>query len=184
MFKKNKILSTILSVILLILLVASFTYAWYIFKGSKNNVTGVSNCFNVLYTKGNDINGTIMPSLDYTGGLSTSVKINMDSSCDIEATGKIILNTDSTTSSNLLDKRNNKYPLHYQVIINNNDTSLKGDITSYEPIEIDIGTLNYVKSAIYEYTIYIWISQEDIINSDVGSVYNGSISASVSQIID
>lgn len=182
---KSKIFGSIIGIILFIVLVAGFAYAWITWRGEDINTSGTSKCFDILYTKGNDISGTMYPASDYSKGLSSTVKVNIDSSCNIAASGKIILNTDNTTSSNLFTSRDGNYPLHYQVLVNGTvNNSLSGIITSNDPVEINIGTLVSAGSATTEYTVYVWASAEDLINSDIGSVYNGSIALEVSQVGD
>ena len=59
----------------------------------------------------------------------------------------------------------------------------EGSITSTDVINIDIGNLNKVSSVndTDSYTVYVWISNDLIENSDVFSNYYGKITASVEQ---
>ena len=91
--KKQKIIGMIVGVIIFTLCVAGVTYASLTWTSDNINRTVSSKCFNVLYTKGTDISGAINPSYNYTGGLSTTIKMNIDSSCDIKANGKLYLET-------------------------------------------------------------------------------------------
>ena len=178
---KDKLIGTIIGVIFFILLIAGITYAYVTWTGNVLDDYKVSSkCFNVLYEKGNDITGTMMPSLDYSDGLFTSVKMNIDSNCNINARGKIYLNTLTSTSDNLLDSNRNGL-LNYQVLKNGVLTGYKGTITSEGSIEIDVGMLSKDTTASTEYTIYVWVNNDLVQNSDAYSVYYGSITAEAVQ---
>lgn len=182
---KNKIITNILIISIIIILVVGITYAFITWTSDNINTTGSSECFEVLYSKGTDIGSdqsisTLMPSGDYTGGLSTTVKIGFSSSCtNVSGKGIITLNTSSTTSSNLF-----KEGLLNYVVLKNNTKLTEGSITSYNPIKIDLGTLSKVSSisSADKYTVYVWIDNELVTNDDYASKYNGSISASVEQL--
>ncbi|MBQ8192910.1 MAG: hypothetical protein IJZ46_02430 [Bacilli bacterium] len=182
--KREKIL-TVALVLVIIILVVGITYAWYTWVSNNMNYQGGSECFDVLYAKGDDIgsdqdNAILMPSDTYEGGLSSTVKINFSSSCtNINATGKLYLETFDTTSSNLLGREG---LLNYQVLKNGEVTDLKGSIISRETIEIDIGTLSKSTSATDSYTIYVWVDNNLVENNDAFSSYYGKIRAEVSQI--
>lgn len=78
-----------------------------------------SNCFSIVYTKGQDIGSNenlkkLNIGSTYTDGLSTTVKIKTDSSCNItKGIGVLYLITSEETSDYLID--NNL--LNYQVMI-------------------------------------------------------------------
>ena len=146
--------------------------------------TGSSECFRVFYLKGDDIGSnenkaTVTPSYNYQGGLSSTVKFNFSSECNMNATGKIYLDTLATTSSNLFEPG----VLNYQVLINGvaSDT-LKGNITDKGTTEINLGTLNKASSADTEYTVYVWLDYNKIENRHATSSYFGKIRAEASQI--
>ena len=110
MIMKSKITTSILIVVIVIIAVVGITFAYITWTSGKINTTGNSECFNVLYAKGTDIGSdqntaTLMPSNDYTGGLSSTVKIGFSSTCtNVSGTGIIKLNTLDTTSSNLYNR--------------------------------------------------------------------------------
>lgn len=168
--EKGKTIGFILGVILFIILIVGITYAYITWTSDKINYNVSSKCFNVYYEKGTDITGMIMPSDDYSGGLYTSMKMDIKSSCNINASGKIYLNTLDTTSSNLYREG----LLNYSVLKGTTVVS-SGSITSAGEIGIDIGTLNKSTSAITSYTVYVWIDNNIVQNSDVNSNYYGSI---------
>ena len=175
---KQKLFGTILGVILFILLIAGVTYAYLTWTSDRFNYKVSSKCFDVLYTKGTDISGAIMPSTSYTGGLSTTIKMNINSSCNIKARGKLYLNTNEETSSNLYRTG----LLNYQVLKGSTVISGgSGSITESGEIEIDLGELTSATSATTSYKLYVWIDYNLVENSDAFSAYSGSIRAEAIQ---
>ena len=175
---KQKLFGTILGVILFILLIAGVTYAYLTWTSDPFNYRVSSMCFDVLYTKGTDISGAIMPSTSYTGGLSTTVKMNINSSCNIKARGKLYLNTNEETSSNLYRTG----LLNYQVLKGRTVISGgSGSITESGEIEIDLGELTSATSATTSYKLYVWIDYNLVENSDAFSAYSGRIRAEAIQ---
>lgn len=176
---KHKILGLILGVLLFIVMIASVTYAYLSWTSDDIKLTVGSKCFNVFYEKGKELTGDIMPSSDYTGGLSTSVKMNIDSDCDIKANGKLYLKTNEETSDNLFrDGLLNYYVLKDGVAI----TGGSGSITEEGEIEINLGELTGDTDASTSYTLYVWIDYNLVNNSDAFSSYLGSIRAEAIQI--
>lgn len=181
---KKENVFTILLVVGIIFLVAGITYAWYTWVSANNNYQGSSECFDILYAKGNDIGSDqekaiLMPSDDYQGGLSSTFKINFSNACtNINAKGIIYLETLDTTSSNLYREG----LLNYQVLKNGEVTDLNGNITSSGDIVIDIGTLTKSDSATDSYTVYVWVDNVLVENDDAASAYFGKIKVEVSQI--
>ena len=165
-----KIIGTILGVVLFIGLVAGLTYAYTVWQSDNINNVVSSKCFDVLYTKGQDIGGAIIPSSSYSGGASSTFKFNIKNTCDIRANGKLYLNTSNSTSSNLYRTG----LLNYQVV--KGSTLIKsGNITSSGEIEIDLGELTKASSASTSYTVYVWIDQNLVENSDYNLGYAGNI---------
>lgn len=184
---KDKIIKNILIVIIIIIAVVGITYAYITWTSDRMNTTGNSECFEVFYSKGTDIGSDqnmsiLMPTDDYTGGLSTTVKMGFSNACtNVNGKGIIVLNTLDTTSTNLFREG----LLNYAVL--KNDTKItEGSITSIEPIEIDVGTLKKVDDvqAADSYTIYVWINNKLVSNDDYDSNYNGNINVRVEQQAD
>lgn len=173
---KEKIIGTIIGVILFISLIAGITYAYLNWNSDKINYKGSSKCFDIYYAKGTDITGAIMPSTDYKGGLSATVKFNVKSSCNIKANGKLYLNTSDETSNNLYREG----LLNYQVLRGSVAIG-GGSITKSGETEINLGELIKGSSASTTYTIYVWIDYYLVENSDANSLYNGSIRAEAIQ---
>lgn len=51
--KKVKIIGTIIGIILFVILIAGFTYAWFTWESHKVNISGNTACFDINYTEGN-----------------------------------------------------------------------------------------------------------------------------------
>ena len=179
--KNNKLLYSILIVLLIILLSVGITYAIYTWSGSIN-INGISECFEVNYVKGQDIGSEESPAKlslasNYTEGLSTVVKVNLNDTCTIlNGTGTLYLNTDSITSNILLTSN----VLKYQVLdgtteITNGIITSTGTLAIYDNIPIT----NEEKSI----TVYIWIDGNLVTNDNVSeiltSVYKGNITMDI-----
>ena len=51
--KKIKIIGTIIGIVLFVILIAGFTFAWFTWESSRINISGNTACFNINYTEGN-----------------------------------------------------------------------------------------------------------------------------------
>lgn len=184
---KGKITTSILIVSIIIIIVVGITYAYVTWSSGKINAIGNSECFNVLYVKGQDIGSdqsvaTLMPSNDYTGGLSSTVKMGFSSSCtNVSGTGIIKLNTLDTTSSNLY-----RTGLLNYVVLKNGTKLKEGNITGFGTTNIDVGLLKKISNIddADSYTVYVWISNNLVQNEDAFSSYYGNIAASAEQVSD
>ena len=178
---KKKVIYSIIIVSVIIVLSVAVTYAVYTFSGVVN-ISGTSECFDVNYVKGQDIGSDSNPAnfslaSTYTEGLSSVIKVNLKDTCTISnGTGRLYLNTDSTTSSILLTSN----VLKYQVLDGTNEVASgivnsTGNLPIYNNIEIN----NQVK----QLTVYIWIDgslvNNDNSNDILSSVYKGNISMSI-----
>ena len=91
MKEKYKLIGTIVGVCLFIILISSITYAIYTWATSdyeESDIEGTADCFKVVYTKGDDIgsDGSIeelQMGSSYTDGVSTTVKVKIDNSCNV-----------------------------------------------------------------------------------------------------
>ena len=180
---KSKVLFSVLFVLGMVLLVGGSTYAIFTWSSDNIKYSGSSECFTVFYAKGEDIGNneekaTLTPSYDYTGGLSSTVKFNFSSECNMTATGKLYIDTLDTTSTNLYEEG----VLNYQVLKNGTVTDLKGNITSSGTTEINLGVLGINTSATDEYKVYVWLDYNKIKNEHATSSYFGKIRAEASQI--
>ena len=175
---KQKLIGAILGVVLFIAAITGLTYAYISWTSDDMNKVVSSKCFNVLYEKGNDFTGDLMPSDDYTGGISVEVKMDIDKSCNIDANGKLYLHIDENTSEKLFTEG----ILNYQVLINGKLTNLKGNITSSGDIVLDVGLLNSNASASTIYKIYVWINKYYINNEHANLSFAGSVGSEAVQV--
>lgn len=175
---KSKLYGGILGIVLFILLVAGFTYAFVSWQSGKTTINMNTGCFDIWYDKGQDITGEMIPSSTYTGGLYATVKINIKSTCsNVKADGVLYLDTLSTTSSNLYTRG----LLNYQVVKGTTPLNVKGTITQSGKISLPLGELTSSTSASTTYKVYVWIKDSAVENSDANSKYYGQISASATQ---
>lgn len=178
----NKKKLIILGVIIFILVISGITYAIYTWSDEGTNIKGNAECFIINYAKGEDIGSdqeekTLMISNTYTGGLSTTMTISLDSKCTITGKGELYLETDSVTSETLLS--NNL--LKYQVMLNGTSNVGSGTITQSGkiPIYSNIPITNTAKKI----TVYVWIDEnvvDKMDNSDqlkiIDTIYKGKLS--------
>lgn len=181
--KKGNIV-TIVLVSIIIALVIGISYAWYTWISDKKKLTGESECFEILYAKGENIGSdqelaVLMPSSTYTGGLSSTFKFNFSNKCsDISAKGILSIQTLDTTSENLYEPG----LLNYQLLINGEVTNIKGNITSSGEIPINLGKLNRAIVATDTYTLYVWIDYNLVKNKHAYSNYYGKIKVEAIQM--
>ena len=176
---KTKMLGTIVGILLFVALVAGLSYAWYTWRSSNTTISGSSGCFTIDYVAGIDIGGAGAASIDlsstYTGGLSTSVQMGIDSSCTVNGTGTLYLTTNSTGTSEILLSEG---ALKYQVLASGSPVA-SGTITQtgqqaiYSNFNLSSGRTTY--------TIYVWVDGNIADNEYVGATYSGYIHASAAQ---
>lgn len=57
---KVKIIGTSIGVILFVILILGFTYAWFTWESNRINISGNTSCFNINYTEGNLITSDML----------------------------------------------------------------------------------------------------------------------------
>ena len=169
--EKHKLLGTIIGVLAFIALVAGLTYAWFTWTSGNTILNGTTDCFTINYVNGQAISGEIVPSVDYTGGKTTTVQIGIDPSCTIGGTGTIKLTTEESTTVSLENGA-----VKYAVYNGASEVS-SGTVTSGT---IDLATVNLTTSQV-TYTVYIWVDGAVTDNSYVGTAYSGYIHATAEQ---
>ena len=154
--KKKKLI--ILSVLFIMILAIGGVYAWLTFTTGNIIVAGNTHCFNINYTKGNDIIGNIgaIKEEDYLTGntikLSTlmgfsPVSIELDKRCNkVSGIGTIELNVNSL--SNAYTSNGNSYG------------SLKYVVAEYDPTLYEDSTIKYLKNNEFTYIRRGIISEE------------------------
>lgn len=176
---KKKMYIMISGVIVFILLISGITYAAYTWAATGDNIGAEAICFNIDYTKGADIGSNenkekLNIGKVYTDGLSTTVKMKINSNCNITGKGTIYLNTSEETSDYLIDNS----MLNYQVLVGttevaNGVVSQKGSSIIYENFDVTASEKSI--------TVYIWISGENVndgnLNNVLKAVYKGTVSA-------
>lgn len=100
--KRNIFLA--IGVVVMGLLIAGGTYAYMTSSAKINDASYVSNtlCFDVDYTVGDSITGTLFQSSTPLGGLTGSVSMKINSNCTTLGKGTIKLNVDNTTDKKLV----------------------------------------------------------------------------------
>lgn len=58
--KKAKIIGSIIGVILFVVLIAGFTYAWFTWESNKISISGNTACFDINYTEGNAVTDDLL----------------------------------------------------------------------------------------------------------------------------
>lgn len=83
MNRKKKIIISIISVLLLIVVVGAATYAYIVAITNEEDVNTGSGMLDINYSEPGDITGTLAPSPDRSGGLSTCATASLkDGSVD------------------------------------------------------------------------------------------------------
>lgn len=180
MSNKRKNIRIILGVLSIIVSVFSITYAAFRWVSDPNRgyISGSSECFNILYTKGTDIlSGNIELGQTYRDGINVTVKASIDEECDIDGIGTLYIDTKTDTSDVMLNL------IRYQVLENGT------------PVEGASGIINAKgKQAIYtgfevtevekSYTVYVWVNTSDVTDNNVTEVLEGTYIGAVSMSVE
>lgn len=176
---KNKYLMLAIAVICFGLLLVGGTYAFVTFTATVTNskIDATSTCFIIDYDTGDAITGTLFQSSTAQGGLTGTVKLNINEECSVAANGTITLNVGTETSSVLLSEGALKYAVFEAI---DEQPVSTGTITKTGDINIYTGfTLpnKYAKS----YYIYVWLDGAIADNDYIDVTFSGSIKASAMQ---
>ena len=178
MSRNKKIILLVFGILILIILVSGITYAAFSWASDPDRgvISGNTQCFDISYTKGTDItNGSLDFASTYTDGLSASVKVKLADTCSINGIGTLYLDTKEETSDYLITNS----LVRYQVLedtseVANGIITSKGKNVIYDNFDVT----NTEK----EFTVYIWISIEDVTDDNISSIssstYSGTISMS------
>ena len=179
MKKENIKLSTIISLVVIISLSATYAYIESTF--SNNEATGTGGCFEVNYS-GQEINNSSLKSTSiYTEGASTDITLSKNSDCEIYTEASIYIYTNNATTAPISTHEALKYKvvkLNYDGTITDIDgatgtiTSI-GDTLLVENIELTTTPTTYA--------IYLWIDPAISGGSFNGTTYSGHIYASSTQ---
>lgn len=207
MFKNTKLYGTILGIILFIILIAGLTYAYFTWTSSNINFSIESDCFVVNYVKGQNISNNNMfvinekdfldgNKITITEGMAlTTVRMGIDSSCNVTGTATIKIDVSLLSDSFITDKGNSVGALKYKVVEYSSsehptvttdalkETSFmvkgSGEITSREKINLYSTPIN--NSSIKEYIIIFYLDEVLIQNDAASATFYGTISAEVVQ---
>ena len=176
---KNRYVALIVGVICLGLLSVGGTYAFLSFNAVVINTTSnaTSNCFLVDYNAGSEISGVMFQSKTPKGGLSGSVTMNINSTCNLNGTGAIKLNVGSSTGSVLLSEGALKYAVYENV---DSNPVASGTITATGNKNLYSG-FSISKTA-KTYYIYIWLDGTIADNDYINVPFSGHIFATATQI--
>ena len=197
----------IIGIVLGIILVSGITYAILTWTSTRINLGITSDCFTIDYTKGGDITGSLKllneedlitndNKFTIKNGVGiSSANIGINSSCNIEGYGRLLLNVTSISSA--FTTGSSVGALKYVVLKNTSsitnptevsvtsllnqsfDIEAKGSITSSGTKDILVRNLS--NTEIYKYLIVIYIDNNLASNDVIGATFNGNISADATQ---
>ena len=197
----------IIGIVLGIILVSGITYAILTWTSTRINLGITSDCFTIDYTKGGDITGSLKllneedlitsdNKFTIKNGVGiSSANIGINSSCNIEGYGRLLLNV--TSISDAFTTGSSVGSLKYVVLKNTSsitnprevsvtslldqsfDIEAKGSITSSGTKDILVRNLS--NTEIYKYLIVIYIDNNLASNDVIGATFTGNISADATQ---
>ena len=197
----------IIGIVLGIILVSGITYAILTWTSTRINLGITSDCFTIDYTKGGDITGSLKllneedlitndNKFTIKNGVGiSSANIGINSSCNIEGYGRLLLNV--TSISDAFTTGSSVGSLKYVVLKNTSsitnpsevsvtsllnqsfDIEAKGSITSSGTKDILVRNLS--NTEIYKYLIVIYIDNNIASNDVIGATFTGNISADATQ---
>lgn len=201
MRNKAKIFGIILGVVIFSVTIAGLTYAFYTWESLDTNISGSSECFKINYINGQDITDANLAAISEAsfvngnnitiveGMALTTVSIEIDSSCNVNGTGTILLNP--VTLSDTFISGTSAGALKYKVVEYSSANypevsvdSLKGEIftsvggnsiTSTESIEMFSMPLTSGKKK--EYILIFYFDEVLISNDAATGTFHGTISA-------
>ena len=197
----------IIGIVLGIILVSGITYAILTWTSTRINLGITSDCFTIDYTKGGDITGSLKllneedlitndNKFTIKNGVGiSSANIGINSNCNIEGYGRLLLNVTSISSA--FTTGGSVGSLKYVVLKNTSsitnpsevsvtsllnqsfDIEAKGSITSSGTKDILVRNLS--NTEIYKYLIVIYIDNNIAGNDVIGATFTGTISADATQ---
>ena len=197
----------IIGIVLGIILVSGITYAILTWTSTRINLGITSDCFTIDYTKGGDITGSLKllneedlitsdNKFTIKNGVGiSSANIGINSNCNIEGYGRLLLNV--TSISDAFTTGDSVGSLKYVVLKNTSsitnprevtvtsllnqsfDIEAKGSITSSGTKDILVRNLS--NTEIYKYLIVIYIDNNIAGNDVIGATFTGNISADATQ---
>ena len=166
---KTKIYMIFSLVVLVIAVIVSSTYAWYVWTTSDSDTTKIVagvGAATVTFNGGSDINANLRPVSDKSKGISKKIKVKADT------TGLVFnLYLDMTTLDTNLKHESFKYELYKgttkvkegnfsTTYLNSNTTTCTKNNTTH----ITLLTNESISTSNTEYTLYIWIDGANYTN--------------------
>ena len=167
--KDNKKKIIILGIITIIIILLSTSFAFFVWSNNSNQNTNISFNLNGLdayihYNKGTDVlTGTLLPSTDYSGGISTEIELWKDPSAASRTLyGHIYLDI-TTIGTNLANEPALKWAITSNgEVLNTGDFVGKSNGNSID-LKLNI-PLNTTKQL---YQIYIWLDESMEVNDAI-----------------
>ena len=184
--KDNKKKIIILAVITFIIILLSTSFAFFVWNSNKENNINVSLSLSGLdayihYNKGTDVlTGTLLPSTDYSGGISTEIELWKDpSAASRNIYGHIYLDI-TTIGTNLANEPALKWAITSNgEVLNTGDFVGKAQGNSIRlKINIPLSTTKQL------FKIYIWLDESMEINDAIeGETISTIVRAEATEII-
>ena len=167
--KDNKKKIIVLGVITIVIVLLSTTFSFFIWNSNSNQDIDVAMSLSGLdafihYNKGTDVlTGTLLPSTDYSGGISTEIELWKDPSAESRTIyGHIYLDI-TTIGTNLANE-----PALKWAITSNGEVLNTGDFVGQAQGNSIRLKVNIPLSTTKElYQIYIWLDESMEINSEI-----------------
>lgn len=183
----KKIILSIVAVLCITLLVSGGTYAYFIIStnGNTNGVASSANQFNIIFTKGEELSGTLDPSDSRNDSMKASANIRLATGAT-RATVNVYLNVEEISSS----LSNGSLKWEVEAKKNGNSVTISpssGDFTACAYNNTtracqDGDKLYIVRDYLLDYvdtefTVYIWLNDSLVSTSVADAVFNASIGA-------
>ena len=205
MLKNAKIYGVIFGIVLFIILVAGMTYAYISWQSSNVNIKVQSECFTINYLKGKDIGNSKLYVINEENFLDndqitivdgmelTTVSLEMDESCNVDGTGKIILNINSLSTAfitgnsvgalkyKLVEYSSSTYPSVTTTDLSGETFTIVKEGTITATGSSDVISMELIRGNKKEY-MFIFYLDEVLAQNDVsGASFYGTISVEVNQ---
>ena len=213
--EKKKTFLLIIGVLLFGMLLVGGTYAYLVFAVNTTNdsYSTKTTCFNIYYddvsSNATSISGTLFQSSTPQGGLSGTVDIGIDSTCNIDGIATLTLNITSLDDkfkeridahcedASTLATLNSYETLSECIAVDNTKWATNGRALKYAVYNgdtpVSVGYVNRTdKIKIYDdfelvkgsvsYTVYVWLDGNLADNSYANLSFNGTITASATQV--
>lgn len=173
---KKAVALLIILVVALTTITVRITYSLFEVSKTNNTISG-SSCFDISYTKGQNIDGELSAGSSYSSGFNTDIKFGLKSSCNAVGVGTIYLTTKSTSTMDFTDNA-----LRYTVVVGS--TVVSTGAVNGTTNQVIYDNINVVNSQV-TYKVYVWLDEslENQTNYN-DEVYEGFIHASVTATSD